>query len=449
VSTKADRPDLAGYRPSPWPGEDGGPRRTASPARVDPSVTSPNRFGELVRAGGSLEVTARHGFMFTMPVLRDPGEVYLHGCELGTPSTGWVERIDPITLATIERSPALAGGPFWPGGVAAHANGDLYTTFGRWCHRLAPDCSVVASRELPRDRPYNSLIVLPSGHLVMKDFAGGTGINRIDPASGRTGSELVVLDPDSLGVVAQLELAEGSIARLSADVADDGTVYVYVVGDTHLFRVVWNAAAVTLAVDDSFTCRYRTLDGQTFGWDVVLAGGSAWFLDNGEGTEDFGGSFRDKGLSGPSPLHLVRIPLTAGRVELWPVCGERGGIIANPPAIDAARRIAVGYDSSHGVLSAWRYGHAAEVIEPEPLWQRQQFHAGHLVAFDGGELVTYDYDHDAGTDQVVVLDIESGTELARVATGSPVQSVVFPGVGWHDDVYVTTFSTFARVAVAS
>ena len=34
----------------------------------------------------------------------------------------------------------------------------------------------------------------------------------------------------------------------------------------------------------------------------------------------------------------------------------------------------------------------------------------------------------------LVLDIETGAELARVDTGSPVQSVVFPAVGFDRDV---------------
>lgn len=439
-----DRPELTGYRPSPWPGEDGGPRRLAEPTGAGPR----NRFGELVRAGAAIGTTRRDVFMSCMPVLRDPGEVYLQGNSLtGLDNPGWVERIDPLTLETVDRSPDLAGGPFWPGGMAAHANGDLYVTFGRWCHRLAPDCSIVARRELPRDRPYNSLVVLPDGHLVMKDFGGGTGPNRIDTTAGRVGSELVVLEPDGLEIVTRVELPEGSIARLSADVVvgEDGELrsFVYVVGDTHLFRLRWDPAAATLHLDDAFTRRYRVEEGQTFGWDVVLSGGSAWFLDNGEGSEDFGGSFRGKGVSGPAPLHLVRIPLDSGEPELWPVCGEPGGLIANPPAIDAARRIAVGYDSSHGVLAAWHFGEPGD--QPERLWERRQWHAGHLVRFPGGELVTYDYDHDVGTDQVVVLDVADGRELGRVATGSPVQCVVFPGVGWDDDVYVTTFTTLTRL----
>jgi hypothetical protein len=65
-----------------------------------------------------------------MIVLRDPGEVYAMGCRLDADSTSWLERIDGESLEMVRRSPDLAGGPFWPGGVAAHANGDLYVTFG-------------------------------------------------------------------------------------------------------------------------------------------------------------------------------------------------------------------------------------------------------------------------------------------------------------------------------
>jgi hypothetical protein len=51
-------------------------------------------------------------------------------------------------------------------------------------------------------------------------------------------------------------------------------------------------------------------------------------------------------------------------------------------------------------------------------------------------------------DQVVLLDLASGDELARADSGSPLQAVVFPAVGWHDDVYVTSMSTLTRVALA-
>lgn len=423
---------LDGYWPSPWPGEDGGPARRQAPAP-----------GTAPLASGPLVATSRPAFMACMPILRAPGEVYLQGhMPGGENSTAWVERIDPHTLQPIERSPDLPGGRPWPGGLAAHANGSLYATFGRWCHRLAPDCSVLAARELPRERPHNSLLILPDGHLVMKDFAGGSGVHAL-PAGVR-GSELVVLEPERLEIVARLELPEGSIARLSADV-DGDNINIYVVGDRRLFRVAWDPVALRLTLDEGFTTGYLDQPGQTFGWDTVLAGGSAWFLDNGEGTTNFGPSFLGKGVSS-APLHLVRVPLDGERrAELTEICGLPNGIVANPPCVDPVRRVVVGFDSGNGMIAAFRY--AEPGLPLELLWRHQQNQAGHMLLYpDTGELVSYDYDDARGTEQVVVRDIETGREQARVAIGSPVQCVVFPACGFDGDLYVATFTTIARVS---
>jgi hypothetical protein len=202
---------------------------------------------------------------------------------------------------------------------------------------------------LPRERPYNSLLILPDGHLVMKDFAGGKGRHAL-PA-GTRGSEVVVLEPDRLEVVARHEMPEGSIARLSADVSAEGEARVYVIGDTQAMRLNWDPVNCLLTGDEAWMTRYLLYEGQTFGWDAVIADGYAWFLDNGEGTSNFGPSFRGKGAS-TGPLHLVRVPLDGGPPEFLEVCGKPGGIIANPPAVDAARHIAVGYDSAYGIVTA-------------------------------------------------------------------------------------------------
>lgn len=164
--------ELAGYRAgSPWPGEDGGPMRRQSPRLVGAA----GRGSGLTR-GGAFELTATRAVSVGgMIVLRDPGEVYAMGCRLDADSTSWLERIDGESLEMVRRSPGSRRRPVWPGGVAAHANGDLYVTFGRWCHRLDPDCQPVVPVELPHPRSYNSLVVLPDGHLVMKDLGAVWG----------------------------------------------------------------------------------------------------------------------------------------------------------------------------------------------------------------------------------------------------------------------------------
>jgi hypothetical protein len=243
-----------------------------------------------------------------------------------------------------------------------------------------------------------------------------------------------VLEPDGLEIVATRDLPEGSIARLSADASS-----VYVVGDTHAYRLAWDGSG--LALDDAWTVAYRTSDGQTFGWDPVIEAEAAWFLDDGAGTQAFGGSFRGKGISS-APLRLWRLPLDGAAPSSVEVCGQPG-IIANPPLVDPDRRIAVGFDSGNGALAAWTFDESGFT----PRWQRAQDHAAHMLRFpDTGELVCFDHSLTDG-EHAVVLDIDSGTEFARVAISSPVQSVLFPAPGWARDFYAITFTGITRVFV--
>lgn len=430
---------MAGYWNSHWPAEDGGPNRRQIPGRSWP--------GTLATTGGdhTPHATARHSLGTNMVVLGDPGEVFVQGSSLGGPdSTAWVERIDPITLEPLVRSADLVGGQFWPGGIAAHANGSLYVTHGRWCHRLnRTTLAVEAAGQLPRNRPYNSLLVLPDGHLVMKDFCGGEGVHAI--TNDDVGSQLVVLEPDGLTIVASCQLPEGSIARLSAMVDNDGETTVVVVGDTSVFEVRWVAATSTLQLQDR-AHTYRTIAGQTFGWDAVLADGCAWLLDNGEGTNNFGPSFAGK-TSSTAPLHLIRVPLGVDSAEpaTAEVCGLPGGIVANPPVVDTQRQIVIAYDSGHGVMTGFSY--TGDITQPPTeIWRRAQHHAGHMILdHAAGIALSYDYDHERGVDQAVGIEVATGRELWRTDTQSPLQSVIFPAPGWDDDVYITTFSTLSRV----
>ena len=194
----------------------------------------------------------------------------------------------------------------------------------------------------------------------------------------------------------------------------------------------------------TFAGRYRIHDGQTYGWDAVLALGGAWFLDNGAGSERYAGTFRGQGIS-PAPLHLVRVDLATAAVTMTEICGLPNGLVANPPIVDEARRIVVGYDSSNGVLAAFDI--AADNATLSPRWRREQNHACHPLLFpDTGELVTNDHDPTRMADAIVVLDIETGEERVRVDAGSAVQSVLFPAAGFDRDFYYCSFAAVTRVA---
>ncbi len=417
-----------GYWPSRWPGEDGGPTRRQAPI-------GGGGLGLIGKGGGELAVTSRQAMVSTMVVLRDPGEVYLLCHTGGDAAVSWVEQIDPITLETVRRSPDLPGGPTWPGGLACHANGSIYVAFGRHVHRLTAELELLASARMPRERPYNSFVILPDGHLATKDF-GGLRAGQTEP-DGIGASEMVILEPEFLTEVARKGVPEPSIARLSADGND-----LYVVGDTSLWRMRWDGQSLSL--DSSYRAVYRTLPGQTYGWDAVIDSGAAWFLDNGAGTERYTGSFRGLGTS-PSPLHLVHVNLSTADVMLTEVCGLPGGLVANPPVLDPVRRMVVAYDSGNGIVAGFRVDARGRT---SPLWQKELNHAAHPLRFpDSGELVLCDYDPVRRMDQVVVVDIETGDELARADTGSPLQSVLFGAPGFGRDFYMCSFTTVSRFEV--
>lgn len=387
-----------------WPSEDAGPARLQAARGRAPR-------GEL--AAVRHDLPGAH-----MVVVGEPGEVYVYGSTFGAGSVAWVHQLDPETLETVRQVDRLAGGPWWPGGVACHRNGSIHVVHGRWAHQLSPDLEVEAARELPRDRPYNSFVTLPDGRLVTKDLV----------LDGSVPSRLVVLEPDGLDLVGdEVTAPEPSIARLSAD----GDA-VYLIGDHTAFRYRWDGAQLAL---DDWRFRYRTRDDQSYGWDPVIAGGHVWFMDNGE--HRYAGTMVGKGVAA-GPVHLVRVAVDdPGDHELVEISGAPAGAVTNPPLYDPGRRLAVAYDSANGVLAAFDFDGSLSLR-----WRRDLNTAGHLAWFpDDGVLVAYDHRE---TEQVVLLDLETGDERGRVDTGGAMQSVVFPAAG-DGTFWYCSFSTVARI----
>ncbi len=412
-----------GYLATPWPGEDGGPNRLQAVHRS---------AGLAMREGEKLSFARRRTLLSTMTLLGAPGEVYLltHSAiraRLGFATTSCVERIDPLTLKTIHRSPRLAGGPMWPGGMALHCNGGLYVVYGRYLHRLDRDCQPLAMLKLPVNEAYNSFVILDNGLIVTKNL------------SETTPARLSVIDAETLRpVCADTDCPEPSIARLSAI----GNT-VYVLGVRSIFRYHWDAETGGLLFDTGWRFDYIGSTAQSYGWDVVLDARNAWFMDNGK--HSYVIKMIGNGVSA-TPNRLIRVSLgDASDHQILPVCGLAGGSITNPPLIDVARQIVVGYDSANSHLQAWRFD--AEAKAMTPLWHKSGFGcASHMLLYpETGELVVNDYRR--GGEEVVVLKIESGAETGRVRVGGFNQGVVFPSPGWGRDFYWSSMDCLARVFV--
>ena len=279
---------------------------------------------------------------------RRPSELFLLRHTAGDGAVAFVERIDPVTLEPLAARPSLAGGPVWPGGSGLHDNGSLYVVFGNHAHRLDADLQV-RRRTAPcrASGRTTASSTLPDGHLVTKDFGGSLPGVRI-AAADREPCELLVLEPDDARRSwPRSMLPEPSIARLSAD-GDD----IYVVGDTSLLRVRWDGTRSRSTTD--FTARYRTLDGQTYGWDCVIAAGCGLVPRQRR---------RQRALrrhaARPRRVDRAAAP-RAGRPRRparsrWPrSAGSPAGSSPTRRSSTNARGVAVGYDSGNGVMAGVR-----------------------------------------------------------------------------------------------
>lgn len=446
------------YWPQPWTCEDGGTLRWGSAA---------GQPGLDIGLGERLEVAAVHdAFATDALVRRDPGELYAlrHSMPLGQPHSspveGWVERLDPDTLVVTASTPRLPGGVFWPGGLAAHANGDLHMVFGRWAHRLSPGLEVLASHRLPVPRPHNSFVVLDGGELVTKDC---------DAPAGLEPSTVSVLDPETLLPVAPpLRLPEPSIARLACD--GEGVI---AVGTTAVYRLRLDRAAGRIVIDDEWQPSYGPEPERSYGWDPVITDEHVLWMDNGRNHTDR--TMLGTGVQA-SPVRLWWARRDDGRVDSVEISGLPHGTESNPPGWDPERRIVVAYDAGNAVVRAWRMNGD----ELEDLWRRDGIaHAGHLILYpDTRELIVGDWRDlklmrstparstmrrlspllarsagarraslRTGADQLVVLDLDTGEEKGRVEVPSPVQGFLFPAPGFGRDVYYQSLTTVARVVV--
>jgi hypothetical protein len=447
---------LPGYYPSRWPCECAGPRRQKLIAGPGLDV-GPN---ETLRAHRRQLDDRRWPAMF---VLREHGELYLQGgsqANQRATSYGWVERLDPVSLAPVARSPKLpSGGHNWCGAVSVHANGDLYMVNGRYAHRLSPDLSVVAERLLTPDGAHNGLAILPDGNILTKDIV---------IQSGRR-STFTLLDPD-LRVVTEYVLPFNSVGRFSCDPQPDGITHLYVTSSTAIHRLVYGEGR--LWADESWSASYALAgQDQSFAWDSTVGGGSVWFMDMGEshGLSQvlhahpvganrnlgllwfyltlpihrlFGHNPFDRpgGAFGPpmhqAPQHVFRVSTRDAddRDVLTPFDVPGGSIVA-PPLFDPQRNILVAFDLMNAWLGAWRYAGPGQF---EPLWRHRFMNANQLTLYaETGELIADDCKPGRRWD-TVVLDVETGREKARADTGCVVPTGMWYTPGFDRDFYTST-----------
>lgn len=184
-----------------------------------------------------------------VPFTRDRGELFVYGYGLDAATQGgFVSKVDTETLNELWRTQILATAILhqwsYPGVGLSHGNGFLYATYANIIVKLDPITGeTLIRRELPQDptgtgATYNGMIVMPDGRIVAKGMERG-------PCPPLPEGEPTVDDPDDLTIITQVTPPEPSTGRITYG-QTDGNDYVYVAGDSSVFRYIYDDGQLTL-----------------------------------------------------------------------------------------------------------------------------------------------------------------------------------------------------------
>ena len=416
------------YKNSNYPVEYGGVRRQKH-ARSPGLNIQPNE---------SLAITSRQfpAGRWVIATL-DVGErLFVFGCSVpGQPdiSFGWIEEIDPHTLETINTSPELAtGGHNWCGGASVLEDGTIITGFGRFIHKLNLDLELIAELELPVDQGHNGVLRFSDGMMVTRSMEH-------DPSRN---SVFTLFDPSNLECLQTFEFVGSSIGRFCIDPGSEWD-NLYATTTSHIHRLIYKDRQLSL--DPGWSACYDLPgEDQGFAWCNTVGSDSVWFMDMGDlppvesimraypvGSKPVAFSPLNQA---PVRVHRVSIDDSNSTDAFTPFGLPAGGQGASPLYIQD-KNILMAFDTLNRKTGAWRFNGAGDFME---LWVRDIGNSNQPLYYpDTGEVILDDVLEDHTVDAVVV-DIETGEEKARVATGTLFAAGMMACPGFERDFYAAS-----------
>jgi hypothetical protein len=386
----------------------------------------------------TLQVTSRRfeKGKWVVGTVNADNRLFIFGCSVPSQpdiSIGWVEEVDPITLETIRQSPDLkTGGHNWCGGAAVLADGTLITGFGNRIHKLTQDLELIAELELPVDHAHNGISLLSDGMMITRNLEHDHSKKSV----------FTVFDPSTMQVVKRVEFVGASIGRFCVDLTPEGE-FVYATTPTHIHRLIYKDQ--NLILDENWNASYDLPgEDQSFAWCNTVGDGSVWFMDMGDtppletimraypvGTKPLAFS---KPCSAPVRVHRVSTTDSSSTDVLTPFDLPNGGHNASPLYVQD-KKILLTFDTNNRKTGAWRFNGPGDF---EELWVHDIANSNQVLYYpDTGEVVLDDVLDDKTVD-AVVIDIETGEEKGRTATGTryPAAMAFYPGL--NRDCYSTS-----------
>jgi len=319
------------------------------------------------------------------------------------------------------------------GSIIAHKNGLIYVLASARLFEIDPH-SLEIKRSLALPLPesegefitYNGLSVWPeTGDLILKraDF------------SQRTDELLMLVDigDEEMRVKATTVFDIGT-ARFAVDAGPPALLYVPGPTQTLRFRITETG----FEYDEQWSEKYRSAgDGTQQGPALVFMGKfeSAVFVNNGS---------VGLGVMAPMTVCSQSTATTANTISCESVDSKKiGGVFSVNSADPYITGITAALDSLNGITTAWQLVDA-EDSSLVKLWEKNEYKtsSGTAIAVSQGQLYTDDRTCDENGENCtlyfVVLDLETGVEIARTEVSGTVPTIGHIFVGKNDVFYIAT-----------
>jgi len=189
---------------------------------------------------------------------RQPGELFLYGGYAGIDGA-YVAKLDPSTLEEVWRTTITTPSGQWSylGAMGVLGNGSVYSVQNNVFARIDPASGAAQQLALPQLPPpqgtgaaYNGFLANPEGLVFAKSIERGPcsrdttgGLNCV--IENHLPSRLVVIDPEAMSVLTQIETPEPSLGRIMTE-RHDGIDYIYVPGISQLLRYQYVGGVLSL-----------------------------------------------------------------------------------------------------------------------------------------------------------------------------------------------------------
>lgn len=371
---------------------------------------------------------------------REPDELFLYG---GYPGQGgaYVAKLDPDTLEEVWRATVTIPSTQWSfiGAMGVLGDGYVYSIQSNILAKIDPISGAKQELALPQlaaptgtGAAYNGFVVTAGNKIVAKSMergpcsGDGTGGLKCVLSHGLP-STVVVVNPNNMKILAQLQTSEPALGRIMTE-RHDGADYIYIPGASALVRYVY---------DDGVLALDPTWGPVPYGTSGANASGVGLLGDYAVTQTNYMPS------STPSWVVAAHIRDSSEQYAIQPFVKPNGTAskrswVPDKAAMDSESGRIYAEDAYAGQIGALSLGPDGLKVE----WKVQQIGTGFPALVgppEARQLVIPFYSE--GSDKLAWRDPISGALLAISGALAPVATVGVPGAGFEGRFYYPSFST--------